>query len=197
MYPEIATPLNDHELVLHHLRNGKDFSIEMLATYPYLLFKTFLFKESIILRDTSDIETIEDIFFLDDRHRYIPELVVDYILLTIMVNNRNIYAVTSQITQDIFHEGYCAVKDRVKIMDSIDDIELKEDRHQLINFEFELLELLVADENMQILVPFFFRNHWILVMRRLVNGKLLFFIVIPMKTQGKHSLVAGVLQNVP
>ncbi len=136
-------------------------------------------------------------FFLDDRHRYIPELVVDYILLTIMVNNRNIYAVTSQITQDIFHEGYCAVKDRVKIMDSIDDIELKEDRHQLINFEFELLELLVADENMQILVPFFFRNHWILVMRRLVNGKLLFFIVIPMKTQGKHSLVAGVLQNVP
>jgi hypothetical protein len=63
MYPEIATPLNDHELVLHHLRNGKDFSIEMLATYPYLLFKTFLFKESIILRHTSDIETIEDIFF--------------------------------------------------------------------------------------------------------------------------------------
>jgi hypothetical protein len=52
---------------------------------------------------------------------------------------------------------------------------LKEDRHQLINFELELLELLVADENMQILVPFFFRNHWILVMRRLVNGKLLFF----------------------
>ncbi len=62
-------------------------------------------------------------FFLDDRHRYIPELVVDYILLTIMVNNRNIYAVISQITQDILREGYCAVKDRVKRMTSIDDPE--------------------------------------------------------------------------
>jgi hypothetical protein len=63
MYQESATPLNDHELVLHHLRNGKDFAIEMLDTYPYLLLKTFLFKESMILRDTSDIETVEDIFF--------------------------------------------------------------------------------------------------------------------------------------
>ena len=74
---------------------------------------------------------------------------------------------------------------------------LKEDRPQLINSELELLELLVADENMQILVPFFFRNHWILVMRRLVNGKLLFFIVIPMNLQRKNSLVAGVSRNVP
>jgi len=39
------------------------------------------------------------------------------------VNNMNIYAVTSQITEAIFHDGYCAVKDRVKRMTSIDDPE--------------------------------------------------------------------------
>ena len=176
IYPQFAVPRNDHELVLSHFSTDDVQHVGNLSSqYCSLLLKTLRYKKDTILYERSSSEINIDVSNILKSRQFIQNVVVDYIFMMMMMSDRNLYVVSSSVSSIIYRQRYslCYRECVDNIVANLNDVETK--KYEGMLSEFHLLQHLADEPEFIFLIPFHYVNHWVLVMRKWINGELFFF----------------------
>jgi len=176
IYPQFAVPRNDHELVLSHFSTDDVQHVGNLSSqYCSLLLKTLRYKKDTILYERSSSEINIDVSNILKSRQFIQNVVVDYIFMMMMMSDRNLYVVSSSVSSIIYRQRYslCYRECVDNIAANSNDVETK--KYEGMLSEFHLLQHLADEPEFIFLIPFHYVNHWVLIMRKWINGELFFF----------------------